>query len=68
MVSTGSKKTLPVPRCLQIKSFGIFPNDLTHVFKTIKVTLESHLIKDLGLDSLDHVEIIVQLEDTFGLT
>ena len=30
------------------------------------VTLESHLTKDLGLDSLDHVEIIVQLEDAFG--
>lgn len=32
----------------------------------LKVTLESHLVKDLGLDSLDHVEVIVQLEDTFG--
>lgn len=32
----------------------------------IKVTLESHLMKDLGLDSLDQVEIIVQLEDAFG--
>ena len=31
-----------------------------------QVTLESHLAKDLGLDSLDHVEIIVQLEDAFG--
>ena len=31
-----------------------------------KVTLESHLAKDLGLDSLDQVEIIVQLEDAFG--
>lgn len=31
-----------------------------------KVTLESHLTKDLGLDSLDQVEIIVQLEDAFG--
>lgn len=28
--------------------------------------MESHLAKDLGLDSLDHVEIIVQLEDAFG--
>jgi acyl carrier protein len=28
--------------------------------------LESHLTKDLGLDSLDQVEIIVQLEDAFG--
>ena len=31
-----------------------------------QVTLQSHLAKDLGLDSLDHVEIIVQLEDAFG--
>lgn len=31
-----------------------------------KVTLDSHVSKDLSLDSLDHVEIIVQLEDTFG--
>lgn len=31
-----------------------------------KVTLDSHVAKDLSLDSLDHVEIIVQLEDTFG--
>jgi NADH dehydrogenase (ubiquinone) 1 alpha/beta subcomplex 1 len=30
------------------------------------VSLESHLAKDLGLDSLDQVEIIVQLEDAFG--
>ena len=32
----------------------------------LKVKLDSHLTKDLGLDSLDHVEIIVQLEDAFG--
>ncbi len=31
-----------------------------------QVTLQSHLAKDLGLDSLDHVEVIVQLEDAFG--
>lgn len=30
------------------------------------MALESNLMKDLGLDSLDQVEIIVQLEDTFG--
>ena len=28
---------------------------------------ESHFIKDLGLDSLDHVEIIMTIEDVFGL-
>ena len=31
-----------------------------------QVTLDSHLAKDLGLDSLDQVEVIVQLEDAFG--
>lgn len=28
--------------------------------------METNLMKDLGLDSLDQVEIIVQLEDAFG--
>lgn len=31
-----------------------------------KLTPESHFIKDLGLDSLDHVEIIIAMEDEFG--
>lgn len=31
-----------------------------------KLTLESHFIKDLGLDSLDHVEVIMAVEDEFG--
>jgi NADH dehydrogenase (ubiquinone) 1 alpha/beta subcomplex 1, acyl-carrier protein len=26
----------------------------------------SHLQKDLGLDSLDHVEVIMAMEDEFG--
>jgi NADH dehydrogenase (ubiquinone) 1 alpha/beta subcomplex 1 len=30
------------------------------------VTLTSHFIKDLGLDSLDHVEVIMAIEDEFG--
>ena len=30
-----------------------------------KLTLESHFFKDLGLDSLDHVEIIHMLEEEF---
>lgn len=32
-----------------------------------KLTLTSHLVNDLGLDSLDHVEIMMELEDEFGL-
>ncbi|CAO1392145.1 unnamed protein product [Diamesa hyperborea] len=31
-----------------------------------KLSLESHFIKDLGLDSLDHVEVIMAMEDEFG--
>lgn len=31
-----------------------------------KLTLASHFMKDLGLDSLDHVEIIMAMEDEFG--
>merc|ERR1712045_536487 len=31
-----------------------------------KVSLESHFINDLGLDSLDHVEVIMAMEDEFG--
>nr|CAH7766957.1 unnamed protein product [Callosobruchus chinensis] len=31
-----------------------------------KLQLTSHFINDLGLDSLDHVEIIMAMEDEFG--
>ncbi|XP_072949607.1 acyl carrier protein isoform X1 [Epargyreus clarus] len=31
-----------------------------------QLTLESHFINDLGLDSLDHVEVIMAMEDEFG--
>ncbi len=32
------------------------------------VTLETNLIDDLGADSLDVVELIMELEDEFGIT
>merc|ERR1739847_254599 len=32
-----------------------------------KFTMEAHFIKDLGLDSLDHVELIVAIENEFML-
>ncbi|XP_023712500.1 uncharacterized protein LOC111867152 isoform X3 [Cryptotermes secundus] len=31
-----------------------------------KLTVDSHFLNDLGLDSLDHVEIIMAMEDEFG--
>ena len=32
------------------------------------VTLDTNLIDDLGADSLDVVELIMELEDEFGIT
>ncbi|XP_013186946.2 acyl carrier protein, mitochondrial isoform X1 [Amyelois transitella] len=31
-----------------------------------KLTVDSHFMTDLGLDSLDHVEVIMAMEDEFG--
>eukprot|EP00493_Phyllostaurus_siculus_P000235 UN00237 len=31
-----------------------------------KVTMEAHFINDLGLDSLDVVEVVMAFEDEFG--
>ncbi|KAK7076000.1 NADH dehydrogenase 1, alpha/beta subcomplex subunit 1 ndufab1/ACP [Halocaridina rubra] len=31
-----------------------------------KLKVESHFMQDLGLDSLDHVEVIMAMEDEFG--
>jgi len=36
-------------------------------FYDAQVTLESHFVNDLGLDSLDHVEVILAMEDEFGM-
>ncbi|VDM22086.1 unnamed protein product [Hydatigera taeniaeformis] len=32
-----------------------------------KLNLGSHFINDLGLDSLDHIEVIMEIENEFGL-
>lgn len=33
-----------------------------------KITLESNVVQDLGADSLDMVEMLMSLEDNFGIT
>ncbi|KAL5967225.1 Acyl carrier protein mitochondrial [Taenia solium] len=32
-----------------------------------KLNLDSHFVNDLGLDSLDHIEVIMEIENEFGL-
>ncbi|XP_029174219.1 acyl carrier protein, mitochondrial isoform X2 [Nylanderia fulva] len=44
-----------------LKAVAVYNEGLTE-----KLSLESHFIDDLGLDSLDHVEIIMAMEDEFG--
>lgn len=36
--------------------------------KDIEITRETKIIEDLGADSLDAVELIMTLEDEFGVT
>jgi len=31
-----------------------------------KLAVDSHFMQDLGLDSLDHVEVVMAMEDEFG--
>lgn len=33
-----------------------------------KITRESNIVQDLGADSLDMVELLMSLEDNFGIT
>ena len=40
------------------------PGDLPRV--PLQLKTDSHFINDLGLDSLDHVEVIMAMEDEFG--
>lgn len=35
---------------------------------TDKITLESNIVQDLGADSLDMVELLMSLEDNFGIS
>lgn len=44
-----------------IKAWDRFPQD-----RLEKLTMEARFVEDLGFDSLDHVEIIMALEDEFG--
>jgi len=36
-------------------------------FKKTKITLESHLQKELGLDSIGVLALVFQLEESFGI-
>uniref|UniRef100_A0A914VCL9 Acyl carrier protein n=1 Tax=Plectus sambesii TaxID=2011161 RepID=A0A914VCL9_9BILA len=44
-----------------IRTWDRVPQD-----KVDQVKMESHFVNDLGLDSLDHVELIMAFEDEFG--
>jgi len=54
-----SKKVYEERMWNALNTFDRFPKDK-------KLTLDTHFINDLGLDSLDHVELIVALEEEFN--
>ena len=45
---------------------NVDPSLLKYLLWYFQVTGDSHFINDLGLDSLDHVEVIMAVEDEFG--
>ncbi|KAG8194696.1 hypothetical protein JTE90_028010 [Oedothorax gibbosus] len=73
-------KVLAHPSISPLRMAGTFhlPYTLSHIEERVllclklydkvnpdTLTLNSHFIEDLGLDSLDHVEIIIAMEDEF---
>lgn len=46
-------------RDMLVEKLGVAPE---------KITLSSEIIKDLGADSLDLVEMLLTMEDNFGIT
>jgi NADH dehydrogenase (ubiquinone) 1 alpha/beta subcomplex 1 len=44
-----------------VKAWDRFPQDRVNL-----LSMESRFVEDLGFDSLDHVEIVMALEDEFG--
>ena len=48
------------------KNLTSFFNSIFLPFSLVQVSSKSHFVNDLGLDSLDVVEIVMALEDEFG--
>jgi len=67
----GKRHTLPLPVQWSPQNLELnkahcaieYPN-ANH--SQLQLNVESHFINDLGLDSLDHVEVIMAMEDEFG--
>lgn len=53
------KEILQTLRDILSDKLGIQPNS---------VTPEAHLVKDLGIDSLDYIEIIMELEQVYNIS
>ena len=56
----------PAATCTSVNSWLCHQTVSNAVFYISQLTLEAHFMNDLGLDSLDQVEIIMAMEDEFG--
>ena len=52
------------------EQFEIDPSEITIQFEIdpSEITMDTNLIDDIGADSLDVVELIMSLEDNYGIT
>ena len=49
-----------------IRGLQYVPTYVAKLGVMFQLTLDSHFMNDLGLDSLDQVEVIMAMEDEFG--
>lgn len=54
----------PTPRHRQSKSVQL----IVYLAFYSQLTIDAHFMNDLGMDSLDHVEVIMAMEDEFGMS
>ena len=51
---------------MQLTTVSINSTYIQAIYSPLQVTLEAHFMKDLGMDSLDAVEVVMAFEDEFG--
>ena len=59
-------KDCPCIMQLATVSITAFTLYIQAIYSPLQVTLEAHFMKDLGMDSLDAVEVVMAFEDEFG--
>ena len=46
---------------------SIVQNSVSEIYSDVKITGESHLVNDLGFDSITLMQMVVEIEETFDI-